>query len=637
MSQMHTNRWLRWLGGGYIPLILLLTLLAWLPFLGIAIWALIANAELSLAEIQQMLRTGFPLYAILSMMVAGYLHLATRQTQRNLDAVKKGEFHLLSANEIARGWKEITSLPQRYAIAAALAGVVHLVIAYTQAQRYPFITQERHIYLILAMVPGLTAAIMGSILLVESLIRPAVVALKPADFALQIAALRPRLRLRWLAVILGLLLTSLLLLAPIGYHQTYTVLYREIGSSQVLRNLQVQSIAVTVGMLILGAIYAYGLTGQTQRPIRRLIESFQQVERGDLSQRVPVESTDELGLLSVYFNRMLAELQSFRETLEAKIETRTAQLQAVNDVGHTASAILDPGELMQRVVDLISERFDYYYAAIFLLDENGEWAELKAASGEAGKILLQRRHRLPLNERSMVSAAIRLKQARIALDVGDEAVRFDNPFLPYTRSEIALPLIVGDRILGALDVQSTKEAAFAEEDINTLQGMANQVAVALSNAQTFQEMKRALEELQAFQRQYLLSAWEDVAASRGDLQYQVGEEVSPEEGDQLRVPLSLRDQILGEIIIAGDDLDDDDRAWAEAIATQAVVALENARLLEESQRTALRERLIAEISQKIWSARTMENVLKTAVQELGQALQAAEVSIELDAEGETTA
>ncbi len=637
MNQPHSNRLLRWLGGRYISFILLLTLLAWIPFFSIAAITLRVNAELSLEDLRVLSRVGFPIYAILMVMVLFYLLMGTRQAQRNLQAYVQGRAETLLPDEIAAGWQEIVSLSQRYLMAAVLASLIQIGIAYTRAQRFDFISQEQHVYLLLAMISSILAALLATLLLLDALIRPAVAALQPKDFSVLISALRPQMRLRWLFVILGLIIISMLVLAPIGYHQTYTVLYRAIGSSKVLRDLQAQSLIATVDILLLGALYAYNLTNQAQRPIQRLIQTFQNVEQGDLSQRVPIESTDELGLLSAYFNRMIEQIQTFQETLETQIETRTAQLQAVNDVGRTISAILEPNELMQHVVNLISERFDYYYAAIFLVDETGEWAELKAASGEAGKILMQRRHRLPLDERSMVSTAIRLKQARIALDVGDEAVRFDNPFLPYTRSEIALPLIVGDRVLGALDVQSTKESAFGPNDIDTLQGMANQVAIALSNAQTFQEMRQALDELQTFQRQYLLGAWGDVTASRGQLQYQVGEKIPSAEGEQLRVPLSLRDQVLGEIIVEGDDLNDEDRAWAEAIATQAVVALENARLLEESQRTALRERLIAEISQKIWSARTMESILKTAIQELGQALQAAEVSIELDAEGETAA
>ncbi len=634
MTQARPNRLLRWLGGHYITLSLALAFLSWLPFFGLAGLSLHINAELTKENILTLLRFGLPVFSSLGFLSMLWLWLQSSQARKNLSALLADNKTSLPPDEEARGWGEITAIVRRYAISVAVVSLVQIAIAYLYAQRYDFITPERQVYLLLAMFSSMTAATLGSALWLENLIRPALIILQPADYARQIAALRPNLRLRWLGYTLGLILVGLLFLAPIGYHQTYTVLYREIGSSRVLRDLQVQSILATVGALILGALYTYQLTNQTQRPIRRLIDIFQQVEQGDLSQRAPIDRTNELGMLSVYFNRMIEQLQSFQETLEEQIEKRTTQLQTLHDVGRTASAILDPDELMQKVVQLISERFDYYYTAIFLIDEERRWAELKAASGEAGKILMQRRHRLPLDGHSMVSTAIQLQQPRISLDAKEGSTpRFDNPFLPYTRSEIALPLIVGERVIGALDVQSTRENAFSQSDINALQGMASQLAIAISNAQTFQEMRQALNELQTFQQQYLLGAWSDMVAARGEIAYRIGEEMPETEKETLHVPLSLRDQVLGEIILEGENLDDEDRAWAEALATQAVVALENARLLEESQRTALRERLIAEISQKIWSARSIDSILKTAIQELGQALQAAEVSIELEAEG----
>jgi FOG: GAF domain len=131
---------------------------------------------------------------------------------------------------------------------------------------------------------------------------------------------------------------------------------------------------------------------------------------------------------------------------------------------------------------------------------------LKNATGEAGRVLRESHHRLAADNRSMVGAAVSQKQARIALDAGLEPVRFNNPLLPYTRSEIALPLIVGDRVLGALDIQSTYESAFGDEAIETFQSMANQVAIALENARLFQETRQRLQELQIAQRQYIHEA-----------------------------------------------------------------------------------------------------------------------------------
>jgi GAF domain-containing protein len=145
------------------------------------------------------------------------------------------------------------------------------------------------------------------------------------------------------------------------------------------------------------------------------------------------------------------------------------------------------------VVDLVRDRFGLHYVALFLLDDTGNHAVLEAGSGEAGRIMKEQGHSLEVGGLSMVGAACARREARIALDVGEESVRFDNPFLPETRSEMALPLVVGDRVLGALDAQSTEPAAFSEEDVAVMQLVADQVAVAVNNALKFSEEGEVLE------------------------------------------------------------------------------------------------------------------------------------------------
>jgi GAF domain-containing protein len=165
-------------------------------------------------------------------------------------------------------------------------------------------------------------------------------------------------------------------------------------------------------------------------------------------------------------------------------------MRASADVGRAVTSILNPDDLFKQIVGLITERFGFYYAAVFVLDEEHQQAVLRAATGEAGRILLERGHHLPPNEESMVGAAIITGQPTVAPDVGQGAVRFANPLLPNTRSEIALPLRVGERTMGALDVQSERAGAFDESNTEVLQTMADQIAVALLNAESFQRSER---------------------------------------------------------------------------------------------------------------------------------------------------
>jgi PAS domain S-box-containing protein len=172
-----------------------------------------------------------------------------------------------------------------------------------------------------------------------------------------------------------------------------------------------------------------------------------------------------------------------------QLQRRNMQLVASSEVSVAATQILDSQELLTRCVDLIRTHFGFYYAAIFLIDEANEWAVLRAATGEAGQKLLEQEHKLGVGSQSMVGWVTANSTARIALDVGEEAIRFDNPLLPKTRSEMALPLRVRGEVIGALDSQSTVVNAFTTEDIQTIQMMADQVAIAIDNARLFSQLQ----------------------------------------------------------------------------------------------------------------------------------------------------
>ncbi len=182
-----------------------------------------------------------------------------------------------------------------------------------------------------------------------------------------------------------------------------------------------------------------------------------------------------------------------RELLRA-INYRTQRLQTAAEVSQAASSILDVDELINTSVNLIRNSFGFYYVGLFLVDEAREWAVLRAGTGKAGRIQIARKHRLKIGGESMIGWSVANRKARIALDVGEEAVRFVNPVLPDTHSEMALPLISRDEVLGAITVQSTERNAFSNEDITMLQTMADQLANALTNARLFEHVARAQKE-----------------------------------------------------------------------------------------------------------------------------------------------
>ncbi len=190
-----------------------------------------------------------------------------------------------------------------------------------------------------------------------------------------------------------------------------------------------------------------------------------------------------------------ARLHRQNQALLRQVERRARLLKAANTVGREVTSILDLSQLLPKMVNTVVEAYGFYYAGIFLVDESGEWAVLRAGYGEAGKAMLAEGHKLQVGGNSMIGTCIRLGEARIALDVGEERVHFKNPHLPNTRSEMALPLIFGGKVLGAITIQSVEEKAFSPDDITTLQTMADHLAVAVQNAYTLEALEAAHAEL----------------------------------------------------------------------------------------------------------------------------------------------
>jgi PAS domain S-box-containing protein len=235
--------------------------------------------------------------------------------------------------------------------------------------------------------------------------------------------------------------------------------------------------------------------------------------------KLPVrdEAGQVIGLLGISRNvTQLRQSEAAQKRLLAELEQRNVQLQAAADVSIVANSTLDPGELIQKVLDLIRERFNLYYVGLFMVDQThglyhnaGEWAYLQAGTGEAGKTMVQQRHRLKVGSHSMIGQCIASRIAGIALDVGEEAVRFENPLLPETHSELALPLVTRGAAIGALTIQSSQKAAFTESDIAIFQTVANQLANAIENARLFTETESTLKELESVQRSYIRQGWND--------------------------------------------------------------------------------------------------------------------------------
>lgn len=588
-------------------------------------------------------RITVPLLVILSnLILLGISWRLTRSAQSRLNQWAKGSLRPNPPEELA-AWREITSLLWRYGIAAVIViFVVNVLPPFLMAllqsetisspSQPTSLSSPNPVYILLGGLVSIFGSVILIVLMIDRFTLPARLVLVPNDFDTQLKGRAGALLTgKFQVLILAMIAIGIVLIAPIGYQHTIRILYTEVNSLEIFGNLQAQSILFSLLALALGAVLSYYVSRAISDPIKELIETFDKIEQGDLSQRAPISATDELGIVTMHFNRMVSRLEALQNTLEQQVVERTKQLTATNEVGKAASSSLDPDEMLAKVIHLFPQQFGYYYAAIYLLDPSEKWVELKEATGEAGKVLKQNRHRLEVAGRNMVGSAIREKSPRIAQIASEEKQRYENPLLPYTRSEIALPLMVGERVLGALNVHSTKESDFGPQIIETMQNMAGQVAIALENARLFQEAQYNIREMSTIQQQYLLEGWSGFTAQKEEeLEYQVGDE-SDEKGKRIEVPISLRDQILGQIRFESDeDWTPEQKSLANAVATQAAIALENARLVSESRQIAIYERMVTEINSKIWSSATIDAVLQTAVKELGRRLSASQATIELN-------
>ncbi|MCC7118007.1 MAG: GAF domain-containing protein [Anaerolineales bacterium] len=449
--------------------------------------------------------------------------------------------------------------------------------------------------------------------------------------------------------ILGLPLILMASVVLLGRRAVFTITPLIILSTAVIAYFDIRRViryiptglddAIIIPILILGcSALIQLLTGRLNETIRKVRES----------------ETNYL-----VKNQALAELQT---TLERKVEERTLaledatrhseqrarQFEAIAQVSSIISNIQDSETLISSITQVISEQFGHYHTGIFLLDETREFAVLRAANSPGGRRMLARNHKLQVGQSGIVGYVTATGNPRIALDVGADAVFFDNPDLPNTRSEIALPLQISGETIGALDVQSEAEKAFSYEDIAVLGTLANQVSVAIQNTRAIEETRKALAEAQSSYSESVLEAWKVMRPqSLGNgLQWAEGK-IKPLESQErgnlakgvvlsagkLSMPVRMREQVIGAITLnrkTDVDWSDDDVEIASAVVDRLSLAIETATLLRATQQRADIERVTTEITSKISASSQFDAILQTAAQELSKALGGSDVLVQIE-------
>jgi GAF domain-containing protein len=363
----------------------------------------------------------------------------------------------------------------------------------------------------------------------------------------------------------------------------------------------------------------------------------------------------------------LGQLEESHKTLEERIQLRTAdleqsrlhserrarQFEAITQVARVIASIQDVDLLLPRITQVISRQFGFYHIGIFFLDDAREYAVFKAANTEGGQKMLARGHKLRIGQTGIVGYVAGTGNPRIALNAGEDAIFFNNPDLPQTRSEMALPLRVGRELIGVLDVQSNEVNAFKPEDVEALATLSDQVAIAIQNAHSFHEAQTLLAEAQKSASAYIAQAWRVLQSEAAVAGYHTsGAAVRPlekpleGEGIQramqknetvlqsrnLTVPIRLRGEAVGVIHLSAPVK----RTWnadevdiAEAIAERLSLALETSTLLGATQHRADVERVTAEISTHLSASNRMEAIIQATAEELSRALGGSDVTVQI--------
>jgi GAF domain-containing protein/HAMP domain-containing protein len=444
------------------------------------------------------------------------------------------------------------------------------------------------------------------------------------------------------------------------FHQIYLKVREDVQNS-FLRATQVQnltrliSITSVIAAFSLAIILGIATTRSIVIPVKKLTQAAQRVSMRDFSPFTPLPSQDEIGELSRSFALMTDWLKDSYESLETRVFERTQELERQNLQIQTAARIAQEAsssdnidEVLTRTVDLIVNRFGYYQAGIFLLDETKTNVILRSIAGPASGEMLFSKHQLKIGESSIVGKVALTGTPRVALEVESDKSQYKDTQSPETQSEIALPMKVGDEIIGVLDVQRQSSNAFQDSDIYVLRILADLVSVTIHNAKLKDEVQESLNELEKLYGEYSHRSWNKYATQGTIHGYmydhsgvhpirdeQSGEYVSLHTDEpSINVPLTIRGGVIGTLIVyPGENLfSPDDINLIEDIGTRISQSMESARLFTETQRRASNERLVRQASSHMRETIDIESVLRTAVDDIYNTLNLLQVSIRLQPE-----
>ena len=389
-------------------------------------------------------------------------------------------------------------------------------------------------------------------------------------------------------------------------------------SQQTDRNLYF--VISTLAILVVTSIGLGYITQRMLRPIGRLTETATAIAAGNFDNVVPVKGNDEIGMMAAAFNTMTTQLRNLIGSLEQRVQERTRDLALAAEVGRNLAQVRDLDTLLEDASELIRERFNLYHVQIYLTDSTQQILILRAGTGQAARELLDRHHSLAIAPGSINGSTALNKKSVIVADTRENSMFRPNPLLPDTRSEMAVPLLIGDRVLGVLDLQSAEVNSFTEEALLAFETLASQLAVAIDNANLFTSARQAQAEVEAHLQRLSREGWsnyldginrEEKLAYIYEAREATAESIDgivPISADRnaLELPITVANEPIGTIQVEADD----GRHWTEkslslvsSVAQQVAQQVENLRLLDEAQQYRLEaEEAVQRLTREGWQA-----------------------------------
>ena len=368
------------------------------------------------------------------------------------------------------------------------------------------------------------------------------------------------------------------------------------------------------------------------KPLVKLSHSASVIaQKGNFIERIPTKGEDELTSLATAINGLLQTLEQHSQQIERSYDAdrRLAQYHSATEVSRILMSSMNEIKILEQVPTLLQNRFELYFVGVFLIDESGEYAVLRTGSQN----MLPEGFRLSVGGSSTTGWVTANRQPRVyQSETRDEELNIIR--LPLSRSELSVPLITQNKILGALTLQSTRPGAFDENDISIYQVIASNLAIALENADKLHKIQTELDEIQTLHRQYLSRTWAEVSRIPEGLSFTYEDNKQAEKSENqniIEIPVELRGQEIGQLTmeVEQDALSPQELTLVQAITSEAATTLESIRLLEDTQRRAERERLVAQITRAVRASTDVETVLMNAIRELGRSLRASEGEIRL--------